>query len=263
MFGWFAPTCPVDPCAKAWIERRFAWLIEQFGLKQWAHTPMIVPHPHYFPDAYDQTRAAAQVLLGRVCNYMKVTPTRVSLEFYSEANRPPFVDANGYMTGGAAGLYQQGRKHRIMIENDQLLEPMHLVGTMSHELSHARLLGEGRVSNDEYDHELLTDLNVVFHGLGIFLANAPRHWDGNFTRWPGTELKKPEYMTLPMLAYALGLWSWLRDEPKPFWLKHLRIPARSECKEALRYLFKTQDTTLRPVKNRLSEWFIDTSETDA
>jgi hypothetical protein len=257
MFGWFSPTCPVDPCAKAWIEERFTWLIEEFGLEQWAHTPMIVPHPHYFPDDYDQTRKSAQALLNRVCEYMKVVPELVTLKFYSEANRPPFVDANGYVTGGAAGLYKEGRKHRIMIENDQLLEPMHLVGTMAHELSHARLLGEGRVAGNEYDHELLTDLNVFFHGLGIFLANAPRHWDGEYSPWPGTKLKKSEYMTLPMFAYALGLWAWLRDEPKPSWLRELRIGVRSECKGAIRYLFKTEDTTLKPLKHQLSEWFVE------
>ena len=29
--------------------------------------------------------------------------------------------------------------------------------------------------SEEYDNELLTDLTVVFFGLGIFLANAPRN----------------------------------------------------------------------------------------
>ncbi|MEO0359296.1 MAG: proton-conducting transporter membrane subunit, partial [Pseudomonadota bacterium] len=31
-------------------------------------------------------------------------------------------------------------------------------------------------TGDEFDNELLTDLTVVFHGLGIFLGNGPRNW---------------------------------------------------------------------------------------
>jgi hypothetical protein len=250
MFGWFAPSCPVDPCAKAWVEKRFAWLVYQFGLEQWAHTPMILPHPHYFPDDYDESREAAKVLFKRVCGYMKVDPDEIRLRFFAE-KAPPLVNANGDAIAGAAGLYHW---KVIKIHNDQLVNPMDLVGTMSHELSHARLLGEGRVNGDEYDHELLTDLNVVFHGLGVFLANVPRHWDSGLTRWPGTDLKKPEYMTLPMFAYALGLWAWLRDEEKPNWLTALNPGVRSECKQAIRYLFKTEDTTLKGLKNQLSEW---------
>ena len=60
-----------------------------------------------------------------------------------------------------------------------------------------------------YDNELLTDLTTVFKGMGIFLANSPRHWDGNYTSWPGTELRKPEYMTGAMFGYALALMAWV------------------------------------------------------
>ncbi len=30
MFGWFRATCPLDPQAKAWVERSLEWLSEQF-----------------------------------------------------------------------------------------------------------------------------------------------------------------------------------------------------------------------------------------
>ena len=71
-----------------------------------------------------------------------------------------------------------------------------------------------------YDNELLTDLMTVFKGLGIFLANSPRHWDGNYTLWPGTDQRRPEYMTGAMFGYALAL-LWLfflaaiNDRPRP------------------------------------------------
>ncbi len=34
MFGWFRskPTCPVTAEEKSWIEGRFIWLIDEFGM---------------------------------------------------------------------------------------------------------------------------------------------------------------------------------------------------------------------------------------
>lgn len=113
---------------------------------------------------------------------------------------------------------------------------MALVGTMAHELAHARLLGENRIDPDAFDNELVTDLTVVFHGLGIFLANDPRHWQSHASVWPGTDVFKPEYMTTPMYGYALALRCWLREEPLPSWSRHLERGVRSEFKAALRFL---------------------------
>ena len=45
-------------------------------------------------------------------------------------------------------------------------------------------------------------------GFAIFLANSPRVWISGFTKRPGTEFNKTEYMTAPMYGYAsrpLGL----------------------------------------------------------
>jgi len=131
-----------------------------------------------------------------------------------------------------------------------LADPMSLVGTLAHELAHQRLLGEGRITSDVFDNELLTDLTVVFKGLGIFLANVPRHWDGNYTNWPGTDLRKPEYMTAPMFGYVLALLAWCRGDESPDWQKHLKFGVRGEFRQGLRFLRKTGDAKLRPISRR-------------
>ena len=127
---------------------------------------------------------------------------------------------------------------------------MSLVGTLAHELAHQRLLGEDRIMSEVFDNELLTDLTVVFKGLGIFLANVPRSWDGDHSTWPGTALRKPEYMTGPMFGYALALLAWVRGEDRPDWQKHLRFGVRGEFRQALRFLQKTGDARLRPPTRR-------------
>ena len=80
------------------------------------------------------------------------------------------------------------------------------------------------------------------------LANNPRKSTGELSHWPGTELRRPEYLSEPMLGYAMAHIAWFRDEPKPTWSKALRWAQRSVFKQGLRYLQDTNDSTFRPVR---------------
>ncbi len=73
-----------------------------------------------------------------------------------------------------SGLRRKAQQDYYSYRNDGYLESSMLVGTMAHELAHLKLMGERRVTGDEYDNELLTDLTAVFHGFGIFLGNLPK-----------------------------------------------------------------------------------------
>ena len=240
MFDWFRrrPACNVDPVTRDWIDRRWRWLTDEFGSDLMIDSPTVLPTAEFFPDVYDPAdEVTVRALLERVCDGMHVSRHLVDWEFFSEDRRPELVNSEGHALGGAAGLYEESERFTIRLERRQLEEPMQLVGTAAHELAHVRLLGESRISPDAFDNELLTDLTTVFHGYGLFLANVPRHWQSDATRWPGTDLYKPEYMTTPMYGYALALRTWLREEPTPPpWLRYLASAPRSEFKQAMRFL---------------------------
>ena len=252
MFGWFRATCPVDAAAKAWIEERLLWLDGQFPASAFNDEPVILPTPEFFPDPYDGSEPSVRTMLDRVCGYMGVAPSLVDMEMVSDAGKLWLVNESGQYLPHAAGTYEEGEeKFIVRIDRSGLDEPMGLVGTMAHELAHVLLLGENRIAADSYDNELLTDLTVVFHGLGIFLANTPRVWDSQYARWPGTRLKKPEYMTPPMFGYALGHLAWFCREKKPAWAKHLRWDARTNLKQGLRFLEQTGESAFKPSHARL------------
>lgn len=247
MLGWFRPTCPVDPHAKRWIEQRLSWLSQQFGRDVFTRRALILPLEEFFPDRYDRSTASVRTLADRVCAYMDADPERVELEFYTHRGDLWLVNDRGQTLPRTAGLYdEQPDKIVIHLETSQFENPMELVGTMAHELAHLRLLGEGRISPQVFDNELLTDLTVVFHGLGIFLANVPRAWESEFKTWPGTDARRSEYMTQPMFGYALAHAAWLRHERKPAWARHLRLDARASFKQGLRYLWATGDSEFKP-----------------
>jgi len=160
----------------------------------------------------------------------------VDFEFFSESNTLYLVNERGRGIGIAVGTFTSADRFIIRVERAKLREPMALVGTLAHELSHARLLGEKRIDRDCFDHELATDLNVVFHGMGIFIANDPGYSDGHIRNWPGTEQPAPTYMTAGMLGYALALRCCQRMESLPSWRKHLLPSVRAEFKQSYRFL---------------------------
>ncbi len=248
MFGWFRPSCPVEPHAKLWVEERLAWLSDQFGRDLFVRRAVIQPIEEFFPAPYDRSFDAVQVLFEQVCRYMDVDSDRVGLRFFAGGNPLYLEDDRGHaISTGPAGLYEEdGMRTLIHLETSQFHEPEELVGTMAHELAHVRLLGEGRADPDIFDNELLTDLTVVYHGLGIFMANSPRAWLSDFSHWPETEAPRPEYMTMPMFGYALAHAAWFRREESPAWAKHLHPDARATFYHSLKYLRKTGDSTFRP-----------------
>jgi hypothetical protein len=255
MFGWFSPICPCDPAAKQWLEDRLRWLSEEFGLHLLLERPIVLPTSEFFPDPWDGSPTAARSMFQRVCQYMEVDPDDVELEVFTDRT-PGSMVAIDPTRGFAAGTWQGGegpwQKGRVRLERSSLDRPADLVGIMAHELAHQRLLGEMRAEQDAYDNELLTDLTAVYFGFGVFLANNPRKSTGELGYWPGTRLRRPEYLSEPMLGYALAHLAWFRDEERPAWAKHLRWAPHAVFKQGLRYLSKTAGSSFRPVRFRQS-----------
>ncbi len=241
MFGWFHPNCPCDPSAKQWVEGCLRMLAGHFGLHILLERPIILPTEEFFPDPYDGSPEAVRLMFHQVCRYMEVDPDSVELELFTDRT-PGSMASIDPMLGFAVGTWQGGaepwQKGIIRIEQSALDRPADLVGTMAHELSHQRLLGEGRFDRDSYDNELLTDLTAVYHGFGVFLANNPRKSTGELSYWPGTNLRRPEYLSEPMLGYAMAHVAWFRDEDRPAWAKALRRAPRAGVQGRLTFSAK-------------------------
>jgi hypothetical protein len=214
--------------------------------------PIVVPTEAFFPDPWDGSPKAVQRMFHRVCKYMEVSPNSVDLNYFTDRT-PGSVVALDPTVGVAAGTWEGGNWQRgvVRLEKSKLDRPADLIGIIAHELAHQRLLGEGRYDSGAFDNELLTDLTAVFHGFGVFLANNPRKHTGELSRWPGTDLHRPEYLSEPMLGYALAHIAWFRDDERPEWVRHLRWTPRAVFKQGLRYLQKTGDSTFKPVRLRL------------
>jgi len=235
MFGWFQPLCPLDTAEKAWVELRMNWLSAKLGQQRLLHATVMLPTPEFFPDELDGSAEDASKVFRRLCNHVKVDPQDILLS----------VESNPAMTG-AAGLYIQEIPPRILVNEFELSDSESLVAILAHELAHHRLMGEQRVSGEEFDNELLTDLTTVVLGLGLFLARSPRNWRSQYFKWEATDFNRTEYMSPPMFGHALAHLAWFENDRRPHWIRHLPYEARHSLKQAIRYLFETGDSSFTP-----------------
>jgi Pentapeptide repeats (8 copies) len=227
-----APECPVSPDVQKWIEARFDWLIDQFGIERLQSINVILPTEDFFPNAYRPTPESVRMVFHRVCDYVGIDWKTIELHFYEDIGQR------------TRGLYEPtSEKHRVWIEAKMLDDPLALVGTMAHELAHMHLLGHRRVTPEAEDHEPLTDLLTVFLGMGVITANAvirESHWHAG--TWAGWSISRGGYLTMPMYGYALALFARARGEEQPPWAKSLRADVLSDFQKAQRYLEVVQYT---------------------
>ena len=187
-----------------------------------------MPNEDYFPAAFNGSEPTSTILLDQVCEYIDVDPASVDLLFYSERQRLTRFTEIVRPDRGAAGLYsKQNGRTTIWLEVSHLADPITIVATFAHELCHAHLLGGGRISSEEADHEPLTDLATIYFGMGIFTANASLRQDkttraGNSESW---SISRQGYLT--NFGLRIGAVRLVSSERGPDWAGHLRLDVRS------------------------------------
>jgi hypothetical protein len=237
----FGTGCPVDERERTWIQDSMAWLRGQFGDGPLT-APVILPTSEWFPPPFSGSEADVRAAVTRVAGYMGARPD-VAVRFSDEHDHMAGLrDAyGGPARSFALGEYQRagGAGAVITIERSNLREPAQLLATVAHELGHARLRGEGRVTARREDEEPLTDLATVYLGMGIFAANAAfeftaRHDMG--ARIGGWSASRRGYLTEQMFGYALACLAVQRSERQPPWSRYLDTNPRAYMKQGLRYL---------------------------
>lgn len=246
--SWFTPKCPINAEDKEWLEDSFQWLIDEFGAETLHDLKMILPNNDFFPDHFSGDISSLKKMIRRICGYMSVDYAKIELELFTDERRnSPHPLAQFESEGtGACGLYQfYYNRHHISIEEKLLANPTNLIATIAHELGHARLLGEDRLSPDYEFHELLTDITAIFFGLGIFTANSLfifEQWTN--AHYQGWQTSRYGYINEEMAGYSLALFAYLRNEKNPGWTNDIQRNVRYYFKKSLKYLEKTDDTKL-------------------
>lgn len=231
MFGWFQPRCPVDVREKVWTEQRMQWLIQQFGLDELLNAEVILPTVEYFPEPFQDPNCDVRVVADRVFDYMGVDPNTIDVSVYPDDEIPE-----------TAGLYEKGERSTIRVAESQLDELETLIATLAHETAHVLLHGQDILTGEEDDHEHITDLHMVYKGIGIFAANTAvqqrNNQDGLMEWW---SISRLGYLPARVYGYAFALFAWIRNETNPAWSRYLAPDAAAAFAIGMKYLSKTGD----------------------
>lgn len=235
---------PITIEDKAWIDSNFQWLLSEFGVRRFKQMPMRLLTPDFFPELFEEESQAFIYYFDKISSWMGVAPEKIT---------PVLVEAEvlDYQALGSFRSYinyqDHTEKYRIQISRDLLSNIPHLIATLAHEISHIKLIGEGRVHSQEGDHEFLTDLCTVYWGFGAVMANGA--FDGGAGYIPGSgethwSLSASGYLPLEMWAYALALFTYLKNDLKPNWTKALSKEVKPLFQKCLRYLIQTGDCSI-------------------
>ncbi len=240
--GWFDPKCPIDLETKAWLDASFCWLINEFGIESLREIEVILPIAEYFPAPFDGSESSIRTMVEQVCVYMSVDPKLVRLGLYRNETGSEIHQFAAAETGShALGTYHTGQdgRYNVSLDTGQATNAEAFIATIAHELGHVILIGEQRLDPDYEDHEPMTDLVVIFYGLGIFTANSIFSF-GQYTNTMGQgwRAERRGYLTEEMCGYALALFALARNEPKPDWTSYLNQNVRTYLKQSLKFLCK-------------------------
>ncbi|PCI98006.1 MAG: hypothetical protein COB15_06640 [Flavobacteriales bacterium] len=235
--------CPVDEEMRGWIEYAMQWLMLEFG-EEFFHEVAVYSNMKELLNAFDKETATLDEL-GEIVSYiMFLDEEDIIYTVYDEGENRietgtgffPVNAVEGEVTTG--GMYvgkNEDSKYDVGIERKVLQNPVHLVSTIAHELSHVWLLGKKEMDvNDEY----LTDMLPIIFGLGVFGASSCFSFSQSNSGW-ATQTKG--YFNQMEWGYALAVYSWLRKDKNPEWVKSLPRNILSDYKQSLKFMENNQD----------------------
>jgi len=232
---------PITKEDKVWVDEDLNWLRTEFGEEHFMEIRTVTPTKKFYNRTFDGTEKDAEFILERTMELMNIRDTEIKLEYFSDqpiemadgTTLTTPADINGSWES-ASGIYQQTDKETIIsIERGQLKNPISLIATISHELSHQILLGENRIEeNDEY----LTDLTAISYGFGIFIGNSRFNFsqfstNGGFG-WQSSGLG---YLPEQIIAYSMAWLSKERNEKIDF-SQHLNKSMNKYFEQSFEYL---------------------------
>jgi hypothetical protein len=233
---------PVTEEDREWIEEDLIAVKDNFGENHFKFLPTILPNKEFYNIEFSGKEEDAYFVLDQTKKYMHIDAD-IQLDFFSD--EPVLMSDGSILTtpadiygkwNSAAGLYEDnGDRTKIIIERSQLKDPISLIATIAHELSHYILLGEGRTDiNDEY----LTDLVAIAYGFGIFLGNSRFKYSVfNTNGGSGWQTQSSGYLPEQVIAYAIAWLSVYRNE-EPTWKNMLNPTMFKYFNQSLEFIHK-------------------------
>ena len=146
MFLFRKPRCPIDDDTRLFVDDRMQWLVSQFGRGVLQRTIVVVPTTDFFPDRYEPTEPCLYALFDRICGYMNVDRSLVTVRFYNHNSSVTDFSAGlkDYQTSAVGRYDESNGTINVWVNINSLDNPPAVVATMAHELGQVQLIGIDR-----------------------------------------------------------------------------------------------------------------------
>lgn len=211
----FATRSPLQRDDEEWQLETWRWLLEVLGgIPDLKLRPFVVPTKDFFPPTEAQGHDRALHVFDRVRDLMDMGDWHCRLVPQPEApdakvSEVAFLkfDDNGRSPAGTYG--REGNEAVITYDPKLVDDPVSLVATFAHELSHDLLSTRPEPPGGWDNHEFCTDLCVAYSGFGLFgAATAFRYYSGA-TSWG---YQKSGYLSQAEWTFALAVFFALRGQ---------------------------------------------------
>jgi len=229
----FAKSTFLDSDDENWQIETWNWFLDKFGgIARLQATPLVTPSKEFFPATDKTGEERTGYIFDRVkdiagmrdwqCRLI-VQPQRAELKVGEITALKPISQA----PAGTFGF--EGNEAVISYEPSSISDPVALIATFAHELSHYRLVPVfDEIPGGEELHEYTTDLLTVFLGFGLFSANSAfnfsQHHDTGSQGW---RYSRHGYLGERGFIFALALFLEQRKqdagEAKPYLKSHLNV----------------------------------------
>lgn len=221
--------------------------IKNFGGKDfYENTRLILPTTDYFPSKIEGVEEIAISTFDAVKKYagMEEWPCRLEKqdEDLNTQVAPTLAVQNAPKT--PLGTFEAKENNEIVITyNPELVNnPMQLVATYAHELSHY-LTGSGQEEppGGWENWEFATDIAATFLGFGIFMANSAFNFN-QFTEVDsqGWQYSRNGYLSEEEHIYALAIFLGLQGISDGAALSHLKPNLKALLKKALAEISRSE-----------------------
>ena len=229
------------------VDENFSSISSLFGLTVFTCYPQVLPTKDFFNWDFKGKDEDAKYVFDQVSSYLNIDNSEILFGIYENPGKSFQVDgmivSQDIGEDTSVGTYTEydNGDTEILIEEDELKNPVSLIATIVHELMHFKLRKE--VSFQEID-EFLTDIMTIAFGFGIFTANSSiskmNTWGNNEgAGWEITNAKG--YIHYTINAYALARYSKLCcDIEIPSWSNYLDKEIKKEFIKCWRYLDETE-----------------------
>lgn len=242
---WFGSKSPVDKETEDWIIACWRWLLDNLDDVEQRHIfPLVLPTKEFFPPTDKEGHDRAEHVFRTVADLCGVGDWQFDLIPQQEDIDPvlgplAIVQNVEYEPAGTFSI-RPNQKLTVTYNPALLDQPMNMVATFIHEISHAILLGTNQEVPGGYDmEEYATDLATVFLGFGVFGANSAfefQQFSDNATSTQGWSTRSAGYLTEAEWALAIAIFLSLRNVTMDSVAEWLKPSPRTLLKNSMKYL---------------------------